>query len=222
MWPIFYVALLESPVFNFLFVTWSLLLGWMVYLVFNPLAPEKYRGKNVNHFSPSAEMFSKRQYNLVVISNVGFFAAVAGLAWFSHMYGLMNVVFYYGIPYAVNHGILTANTFIQHTDTYVTRFHRREWYWLRGALCTVDRSFGKWFDGALHHINDTHVCHHLFPTMPFYNAVEATRALQNVLGSYYLKDDTPYHKAVWRAARNCKFVEDYDEIVFCKRSLKEV
>ena len=67
-------------------------------------------------------------------------------------------------------------------DTYVPRFRNDEWYWLRGAICTVDRSFGRWFDGALHHFNDTHVYHHLFPTMPFYNAVDATNSVAKVLG----------------------------------------
>ena len=42
--------------------------------------------------------------------------------------------------------------------------------WLRGALCTVDRSFGWLLDRTLHHITDTHVCHHLFSKMPFYHA----------------------------------------------------
>ncbi len=48
----------------------------------------------------------------------------------------------------------------------------KEWNWLRGALCTVDRSFGPLLDHTFHHIVDTHVCHHLFSKMPFYHAQE--------------------------------------------------
>lgn len=56
----------------------------------------------------------------------------------------------------------------------------QEWQWLRGALCTVDRSFGPLLDHTFHHIVDTHVCHHLFSTMPFYHAQEATQAFRKV------------------------------------------
>jgi fatty acid desaturase len=66
-------------------------------------------------------------------------------------------------------------------------FRGKEFQWLRGALCTVDRSFGPLLDHCFHHITDTHVCHHLFSKMPFYHAQEATEAFKKVLGPYYLK-----------------------------------
>jgi omega-6 fatty acid desaturase (delta-12 desaturase) len=44
----------------------------------------------------------------------------------------------------------------------------------------VDRSFGPLLDHTFHHIVDTHVCHHLFSTMPFYHAQEATQAIRKV------------------------------------------
>ena len=55
------------------------------------------------------------------------------------------------------------------------------------ALCTVDRSFGPVLDYTFHHISDTHVCHHLFSSMPFYHAQEATEAIRKALGPYYMK-----------------------------------
>merc|ERR1711918_251220 len=58
-----------------------------------------------------------------------------------------------------------------------------EWSWLRGALCTVDRSFGPILDRCLHHISDTHVCHHIFSKMPFYHAQEATKCIKKLLES---------------------------------------
>jgi len=71
-------------------------------------------------------------------------------------------------------------------------------------------------DHCLHHITDTHVCHHLFSKMPFYNAAEATEAFKSVLGEYYLKDNTPIARALYRSFSNCQFVEDEGNIVFYK------
>lgn len=45
-----------------------------------------------------------------------------------------------------------------------------QWDWLRGALSTVDRSCGPLLDMAFHHVTETHVCHHLFPSIPHYHA----------------------------------------------------
>ena len=45
-----------------------------------------------------------------------------------------------------------------------------EWDWLRGALSTVDRSYGPLLNTLHHHIADTHVAHHLVSTMPHYHA----------------------------------------------------
>ncbi len=37
-------------------------------------------------------------------------------------------------------------------------------------MCTVDRSLGSFLDYKTHHIVDTHVAHHIFSYLPFYNA----------------------------------------------------
>jgi omega-6 fatty acid desaturase (delta-12 desaturase) len=211
----------ESPLRNFIHMIGMLLIGWMpFYLVFNSKGPEKYIGQNANHFSPTAAMFLPKHYNDIVLSDVGFFIVLGGLISLGMNYGIANVMFYYGVPYLVVNYHLVLITFLQHTDTYVPHFRSKEWSWLRGAMCTVDRSFGKWLDGVFHHISDTHVCHHLFPSMPFYHAEEATLAISKVLGKYRLKDDTPIWTALWRSFTNCKFVEDNGSIVFYKKSLK--
>ncbi|CAM9375988.1 unnamed protein product, partial [Phaeothamnion confervicola] len=107
-------------------------------------------------------------------------------------------------------------TFLQHTDVFLPHFRGKEWEWFRGALCTVDRSFGAFIDHTIHHISDTHVCHHLFSKMPFYHAQEATLAIRKVLGDFYLRDDTPVPQALWRAYTCCGFIEDDGDIVFYK------
>ena len=142
---------------------------------------------------------------------------------------------YYLVPYMVVNYHLVLITFLQHTDVYMPHFRNKvrgclwaclmnkaltccvqEWTWLRGALCTVDRSFGPLLDRTFHHIVDTHVCHHLFSKMPFYHAKEATKHLKEVLGPYYLQDSTPISHALYRAFSTCQFVEDTGDIVFFK------
>jgi omega-6 fatty acid desaturase (delta-12 desaturase) len=99
---------------------------------------------------------------------------------------------------------------------FVPHFRGKDWDWLRGALCTVDRSFSPLLDRTLHHITDTHVCHHLFSKMPFYHAHEATEAIKKVIGKYYLRDETPIARAFFRSYHACQFVEDEGGAVWYK------
>lgn len=106
---------------------------------------------------------------------------------------------YYFIPYLiVNHWLLTI-TFLQHTDWNIDRLTSSEWTWLRGAFGTIDRDYGAFLNYAFHHINDTHVVHHLFATMPHYNAVQATVLLKQspVFGKYYKKSKETWYGALW-------------------------
>jgi fatty acid desaturase len=70
--------------------------------------------------------------------------------------------------------------YLQHTATYIPHYRAAEFSWLRGALSTVDRTFGWPIDQILHHITDTHVVHHLFHTMPFYHAQVRSGGLAGV------------------------------------------
>ena len=56
------------------------------------------------------------------------------------------------------------------SHTELPHYSDDEWDWLRGALATVDRSYGRLLNTLHHHIADTHVAHHLFSTMPHYHA----------------------------------------------------
>lgn len=100
--------------------------------------------------------------------------------------GFLTVAAYYLIPYMVVNYHLVLITFLQHTDVFMPHFRGKEWNWLRGALCTVDRSFGPLLDRTLHHIVDTHVCHHLFSKMPFYHAQEASIHIRKVKFKQYV------------------------------------
>lgn len=157
----------------------------------------------------------------IVISDIFFGAAVAGLVWFTHVTSLLTMIKFYWIPFMIVNYHLVLITYLQHTAHYIPHYSGDEWTWLRGALCTVDRSFGKILDSAFHHITDTHVCHHLFSYMPFYHAQEATKAIKPMLKDYYLRDDTPIAKALFDSWFNCKFVEDEGKILFYKRKLDD-
>jgi len=142
------------------------------------------------------------------------------MIWSIYKYGMCAYLCFYFVPYLIVNYHLVLITYLQHTDVYMPHFDEDEWSWLRGALCTVDRSFGSILNYFFHHITDTHVAHHLFSYMPFYHAEEATQHIKKVLGKYYLCDETPIAQALWRSFRNCKFVEDNEPIAFYKNNWK--
>jgi omega-6 fatty acid desaturase (delta-12 desaturase) len=130
--------------------------------------------------------------------------------------GFGTVLFYYIVPFFVVNYHIVLISYLQHTDVFLPHFRGAQWNWLRGSMATVDRSFGPVLDHILHHVVDTHVCHHLFPSIPFYHAQEATESIREVLGPFYVKDETAITKALWRVVTICKFVEDGRDIVFFK------
>jgi len=208
----------HSPLYNAIKIFGMLTVGWMpAYLLFNATGPKKYEGKINDHFNPKSEIFSSRDYWDIVSSDLGFGLAIGILAYCINVFGIFDVTRYYLIPYMIVNFYLVLITFLQHTDVYIPHFRGEEWNWLRGALCTVDRSFGPILDRCLHHISDTHVCHHIFSKMPFYHAQEATECIKKVIGKYYLADPTPISVALWRSYRLCKYVEEEDDIVFFKQ-----
>ncbi len=70
----------ETPIAQAWGIIIMLTVGWMPgYLVFNATGPKKYRGKNVNHFSPTAAFFSPEEYWMIVQTDIAFFASVGVL-----------------------------------------------------------------------------------------------------------------------------------------------
>ncbi len=186
----------------------------------NITGPEKNRNKPNSHFQTDSALFenedeSKRAWH-VIVSNIGFFGAVAAIAASCWVWGAQAVAAYYFVPYLVVNLYLVLITFLQHTDEKIAHYRGAEFTWLRGALSTVDRSYGWLIDEVIHHIADTHVVHHLFHEVPFYNAVEATCIVRDALGPYYLSDHTSIPYAVLRTFHKCKFVEDKEGVVHYK------
>lgn len=207
----------ETPLAQAYGIIIMLTVGWLPgYLVWNFTGPEKYRGKNANHFSSESVLFDDADRPLVRSSIAWWIGAASILGGCFYQFGFRDVMLYYWLPLMITNYHLVLITYLQHTDVYMPHFRGKEWSFLRGALCTVDRSFGPVLDHTFHHITDTHVCHHLFSKMPFYNAAEATEAFKNVLGRYYMKDNTPIARALYRSFANCQFVEAEGDVVFYK------
>jgi len=185
-------------------IVMMLTIGWPLYLSFNTTSHDY--GKQAippNHFLPSSPIFTtERQRREVIITDVTLLLMWYGLyVAAGHLGGYVSLFFTFGVPLLITNLFLVLITFLQHTDVAVPHYTATEWDWLRGALATIDRDYGFFnvLNHMFHHINDTHVVHHLFSDMPFYHAQEATEAVKPLLGKYYRFDKTPIVTALWRS-----------------------
>ncbi|KAJ8325371.1 hypothetical protein QVD99_006121 [Batrachochytrium dendrobatidis] len=203
----------DAPIVQLAGLLSMLIFGWPVYLLTH-YTGQTYPGW-VNHFNPYAKIFTEKNQIYILLSDLGIFLVLGAAYYACTIFGYLNVFMYYVMPYLVVNFWLVTITFLQHTDPLVPHYRNGEWDFMRGALATVDRDFGI-FNHFHHHISDTHVVHHLFSTMPHYHAQEATEAVKEFLGKYYLYDSTPFMVALYRNYKLCKFVEDDGDIVFFK------
>ena len=186
----------RESVHNVLLVTLMLMVGMPYYLLSSAGGPWSSRSLhwwNVSHFNPNSAHFLSipNAPRLIVLSNCGVALSLSASALAAWRYGAMTVLCYYGVPYCVMNTWVVCITWLHHTDSDLPRYDRTQWAWLEGALSTIDRSYGVVLDVLFHHIQDTHVLHHLFSTIPHYHAVEATKAIRKVLGPYYNYSDAP-------------------------------
>ncbi|KAL3819881.1 hypothetical protein ACJIZ3_005786 [Penstemon smallii] len=196
----------DSPVLKILL---RVTIGWPMYLFFN-ISGRKY-DRFANHFDPQSPIYSDNERAQIFISDVGLLIAGYWLYRITIAKGFVWVICMYGVPLSIVNGFLVTITYLHHTHTSLPHYDSSEWDWLRGALSTIDRDYGI-LNYVLHNITDTHVAHHLFSTIPHYHAMEATKAIKPILGSYYQFDGTPILKAVWREAKECVYIEqDEDE-----------
>lgn len=179
------------------------LLGWPSYLCFNAAGREYSRF--ACHFDPYSPIFSKRERVEVAVSDAALAVVGYGLYSLAQSFGWVWLTKVYVVPYLIVNFWLVCITFLQHTHPNVPHYEDSEWDWLRGALATVDRSYG-FLDVMFHHITDTHVVHHLFSQMPHYHAQEATEALKPILGPYYCRDGRHVMRALWEESETCHYV----------------
>ncbi|MEI6358818.1 MAG: fatty acid desaturase [Synechococcus sp. ELA619] len=189
-----------------------LVLGWPLYLLFGVAGGEDY-GSPTSHFSTAAPFRHGRRHlfpdsfrQLMLVSNLGLLAMVIALILASIQFSPARVLLVYGLPYLVINAWLVAYTWLQHTDTNIPHFSSSDWNWAKGALQTVDRPYGPLLNLLHHGIGSTHVCHHINPRIPHYNAWHASSLLKNSFPELVRHDPTPIHKALWRIATRCTVV----------------
>jgi len=212
------------------FQIWShLCVGWPLYLLgLASTGKIGYDGKPLDgaiadHFRPNSPMFNPKVGNKILLSTVTEIAAITGLVYAAHFhFGHLPVFLWYWCPYFVTNAWLVLYTWLQHTDPSIPHYGEGEWTWVKGALSTIDRPYGI-FDFFHHTIGSTHVVHHLFHEMPWYNAGIATKAVREYLEpqGLYNYDPTNWVVAMWRIARTCHYVEADVGIQYFK-SLEDV
>jgi len=199
-------ALQDSPVVAVIYAFLTVTVGWWLYLTLN-MTGQKY-GRRANHYEPSSPLFKDKHRTDVIVSDIALAGVLIGLGAWAYQTSIATVVCYYFIPYMIVNFYLVTITLLQHTHIDVPHYRGDEWTFIRGALATVDRSYGAVLNSVQHNIMDSHVVHHLFSTMPHYNAIQATPYIKEKLGAYYKRDNTNFLYALYRAFRDCIFVED--------------
>eukprot|EP01080_Neovahlkampfia_damariscottae_P009972 gene9972-2291_t len=185
----------ETPIGNLLLTIVVLLIGWPYYLIANASSNAQFKHLRANHFEPESPIFKPRHRKLIILSNIGVLLMISGLIYMTFQLGFKSMLLYYFIPYLWVNAWLVTITFLQHTSKDIIYYKHSEWNFVKGAVQTIDRDYGI-FNGLLHHISDTHVCHHFFHQIPHYHAQEATKHMTKLLGDSYLHDETPFYIAL--------------------------
>ncbi|KIJ36992.1 hypothetical protein M422DRAFT_232190 [Sphaerobolus stellatus SS14] len=205
----------DTPMFNLLYLVGRQIIGFPAYLLWNASGQKVPRW--TNHFNPNSVLFTSKQRNAVILSDIGVLTMAGIIAYAVSKVGAATVFKYYGLPWVLVGHWITMAVFLHHTDPRAPRFRGNAWNFQRGAAATVDREFlgwqGRFF---LHDISHYHVIHHYFSRMPFYNGEEATVYLKEILGPYYIHSSESVFKSLWDTYRQCKFIEDDGDIVFYK------
>lgn len=171
-----------------------------------------------SHFLPSSDLFSPSEKYQVLTSSALWLIMVSLLGYAGYKYGVLNLINLYVIPYFVFVVWLSLVTFLHHTDTNLPWYRTENWNFVKGAICTMDRSYGIF--EPIHHNIGTHVVHHLFSKIPHYNLVKANQYLKESLGEHYISSNEPITKAFWRAYKNCHYVADTGGVVYYQSNSK--
>ncbi len=161
-------------------------------------------GRQGSHFLPSSPLFKPSEKQDVITSTIWWSAMVALLTVATVKFGFLFLLKYYLVPYVIFVVWLDLVTYLHHTEQDIPWYRSEDWYFLKGALSTIDRDYG-WFNPIHHHIG-THVAHHIFLSIPHYHLLEATEAIKPVLGEFYRKSNTSIWQDFWQSYKTCHFV----------------
>ncbi|KAK2376468.1 omega-3 fatty acid desaturase, chloroplastic [Trifolium repens] len=177
-------------------------------------------GKSGSHFDPYSDLFSPNERKEVAVSTLCWLVMFSLLLYLSFTTSPLLILKLYGVPYWIFVMWLDFVTYLHHHGyTQKLPWYRgQEWSYLRGGLTTVDRDYG-WINN-IHHDIGTHVVHHLFPQIPHYNLVEATKAAKPIFGKYYREPEKssplPFHliKYLIQSMKQDHFVSDIGDVIF--------
>jgi fatty acid desaturase len=203
------LQLLLGWAFGPLLIASYLLIGWVLYATIGGLSTPE-RGYT-SHLWPFRTRLSPGRRK-AIYSSGGIAFTIGLLAWWAlaSRDGWLAPALIYGGPYLVINAWVVVYTWLHHTDVDVPHFGAKDWTGMRGAFQTVDRCYGQLLDYLHCNIGSTHVVHHLFPRIPHYNAVQATRSIADAYPHLYRYDDTPVFCAIWRVATRCVVLKRVD------------
>jgi acyl-lipid omega-3 desaturase len=184
----------------------GLLFAYPFYLFF------RSSGRNGSHFMPGSDLFRPSERGDVLVSTLCWSGMVVFLAWLGLTNGLVFLVQYYVAPYLVFVMWLDLVTFLHHSEPDIPWYRGDEWYFLKGALSTIDRDYG--FINPIHHNIGTHVAHHIFLSIPHYHLKAATEAIKPILGDHYRRSEEPVWKSFARSYWACHYVPDQGAKVY--------
>ncbi|EKG08028.1 fatty acid desaturase, putative [Trypanosoma cruzi] len=195
----------DAPLVSLIQILLVFLFGWPAHLLFNASGQEF--GRLACHFDPGAPFFRSEDRHDVVLSNFGIVSALFVIFSSVYRFGFTNVFYWYIVPYLWVNFWLVYITYLQHTDIRIPHYTHEHWTFVRGALAAVDRDYGFVLNTWFHHINDSHVVHHLFSKIPHYNAIQVTRKyIREILGATYITDERSLWKMLWEQRRECRYV----------------
>lgn len=197
----------QMPWYEKLLRFYTPLLAYPIYLFRR--SPDREGG---SHFSPSSPIFRPAEKWDVLTSTILWGAMVAALGVLTYQFGWLFLVKYYLVPYIIFVVWLDLVTFLHHTEADIPWYRGKDWYFLKGALSTIDRDYGLF--NSIHHNIGTHVAHHIFLNMPHYHLKDATIAIKPILGKYYRYSPVPISKSFFQAYWNCHFVKDQGSQVY--------
>lgn len=209
-------SIAESPIVHLFEIAIMLFVGWPGYLILN-VTGQNY-GRRANHFEPRSPIFRPFQAGDIANSNIGLFVVASLMGMAISRFGFVNVYLWYLAPYLWVNAWLVTITFLQHSDVRLPHYTAENFTFVRGALAAIDRSYGWPLNWGLHHINDSHIQHHLFSSMPFYHAIEATRKYnKEILGDWWLTDDRSLPVMIWDSWKYCRYVVPKEGVAWYRR-----
>lgn len=205
----------DTPMFTLYQLLVQQLGGWIAYLFTNvsgqPLKEVAWYNKN--HFNPLSVIFEARDYWYVVLSDIGVLVQSLVLYTWVQKFGWFNMMINWFVPYVLCNHWLVFITFLQHSDPTMPHYEAHQWNFARGAAATIDRKFGWVGPHIFHDIIETHVLHHYVSRIPFYNAREASAAIQKVMGEHYMFSDENMWVSLWKSGRWCQYVDGKDGVM---------